>query len=112
MVSNDLESALERADVVTCATPSIEPLFRAEALPPRVHVNAVGSYRLTMRELPDSLLASAAVVDQLEAVLEESGEIHHALGAKVLAVTSLVELSEALTSRPRWVTAPSSSRSG
>jgi ornithine cyclodeaminase/alanine dehydrogenase-like protein (mu-crystallin family) len=100
-VTTDLEAALGRADVVCCATPATEPLFRTEWLPGRVHVNAIGSYRLAMRELPDDLLAGATVVvDQVEAVLEESGEIDHAIAAGVLAVDALVELSDALAHRP------------
>ena len=72
-VTTDLESALLEADVVCCATPATEPLFRAASLPSVVHVNAIGSYRHSMRELPDELLATATVVvDQREAALAES----------------------------------------
>lgn len=45
-----------------------------------MHVNAIGAYRPTVRELPDELLASSIVViDDLDAILEESGEMIHAL---------------------------------
>ena len=99
--SDDLEPALGDADVICCVTPATEPLFRLEALPARVHVNAIGSYRLNMRELPDSLLGTATVVvDQLEAALEESGEINHAIEAGELDVNDLVELSHALAHTP------------
>lgn len=97
VVATTIDAAVGDADVVCCATPSTEPLFRATALADRVHVNAVGAYRLTMRELPDELLGDAlVVVDQREAALEESGEIQHAIGAGLLAESSLVELSEVL----------------
>lgn len=100
-VTTDLESALREADVVCCATPATEPLFRAESLPSVVHVNAIGSYRHSMRELPDELLATATVVvDQREAALAEAGEIDHAIASGVLDVGDLVELSEALERRP------------
>jgi ornithine cyclodeaminase/alanine dehydrogenase-like protein (mu-crystallin family) len=96
-VSTDPSSAVSTADVVCCATPSVEPLFAAAALPDRVHVNAIGAYRLSMRELPDDLLSTALlVVDQREAALEESGEIHHAMTAGLLAESDLVELSDVL----------------
>lgn len=96
-VSTDPESAVSTADVVCCATPSTEPLFAADALPDRVHVNAIGAYRLNMRELPDDLLSTALlVVDQREAALEESGEIHHAITAGRLAEPDLVELADVL----------------
>ena len=98
----DGPSAIAQADVVCCATPSSRPLFESEALPERVHVNAIGSYRPTMRELPDDLLAeSTVVVDDIDAVLEESGEILHALHAGVLGRTDLLPLADALTDPPR-----------
>ena len=100
-VTTDLEAALHDADVVCCATPATEPLFRVESLPSVVHVNAIGSYQHSMRELPDELLATATVVvDQREAALAEAGEIDHAIASGVLDVDDLVELSEALERRP------------
>jgi ornithine cyclodeaminase len=76
-------------------------LFRAESLPSVVHVNAIGSYRHSMRELPDELLADATVVvDQREAALAEAGEIAHAIASGILDVDGLVELSDALARRP------------
>jgi ornithine cyclodeaminase/alanine dehydrogenase-like protein (mu-crystallin family) len=93
--STDAARAVAEADVVCCATPATEPLFPARALPAQVHVNAVGAYRHAMRELPDDLLAEAlVVVDQRAAALEESGEIHHAIGAGRLREEDLVELVE------------------
>ena len=100
-VTTDLPGALRDADVVCCATPATEPLFRLEDLPRVVHVNAIGSYQHSMRELPDELLADATVVvDQREAALAEAGEIDHAIAAGVLRVDDLVELSEVLEQRP------------
>lgn len=96
-LSTDPATAVATADVVCCATPSREPLFAADALRPRVHVNAIGAYRLSMRELPDELLGSAlVVVDQRDAVLEESGEVVHAIAAGLLTDADLIELSSVL----------------
>lgn len=96
-LSTDAPAAVGAADVVCCATPSTEPLFGLGDLPDIVHVNAIGAYRLSMRELPDDLLASAlVVVDQVEAALEESGEIHQAMGAGLLTSDALVELGSIL----------------
>lgn len=96
-ISTDPATAVSTADVVCCATPSTEPLFPAVALPDAVHVNAIGAYRLNMRELPDELLGSAlVVVDQRDAVLEESGEIAHAMAAGLLTESDLSELSAVL----------------
>jgi len=93
-----IEDAVAGADVICCATPVTEPLFALAALPERVHVNAVGSFRPTMRELTDDLLADATVVvDQRVAVLAEAGEIRHALDSGAVSEADLVELGALLT---------------
>jgi ornithine cyclodeaminase len=73
-----------------------------DALPERVHVNAIGSYLPSMRELPAELLATAGcvVVDQVEAVLEEAGEVIHAVETGLVDRASLVELGDALRTPP------------
>jgi ornithine cyclodeaminase/alanine dehydrogenase-like protein (mu-crystallin family) len=96
----DAESAVRDAEIVCCATTATRPLFPASALPEEVHVNAIGAFRPTMRELPDELLASSTiVVDELGAILEESGEIIHALGSGAITKDALTELGTALTDR-------------
>ena len=98
-VATDPESAVREAEIVCCATNATSPLFPESALPAHVHVNAIGAYRPTMRELPDELLAtSTVVIDQLDAILEESGEVIHALEAGAITRDALIELGTALTS--------------
>jgi ornithine cyclodeaminase len=97
-VGTDAEQAVGAADIVCCATNATAPLFRLGALGGAVHVNAIGAYRPTMRELPDELLADATVVvDERAAVLEESGEVIHALEAGKITEDDLTELGTALT---------------
>jgi ornithine cyclodeaminase/alanine dehydrogenase-like protein (mu-crystallin family) len=97
-VATDPEDAVGGADIVCCATTATSPLFRLEALKPAAHVNAIGAYRPTMRELPDELLADAVVViDERAAILEESGEILHAIEAGAITVDDLTELGTALS---------------
>ena len=100
-VSGDSRATVGEADVVCCATSSPRPLFELEDLPPRVHVNAIGSFRPGMRELPRALLAEATVVvDAREAVLHEAGEVIDAVEAGVLAEDDLLELGDALDGVP------------
>lgn len=95
--SADAEEAIGGKDIVCCATTSREPLFRLEALPSVVHVNAIGAFRPTMREIPDQLLADAAVViDERASALEESGELIHAIESGAIKVSDLTELGHAL----------------
>lgn len=98
--SVDINDAVADADVICCATSSATPLFTADALPDRVHVNAIGAFRPSMRELPRDLLATASIVmvDQEEAAMEESGEIIDAVTSGALA--TLMELGPALITPP------------
>ncbi|MEV5963082.1 ornithine cyclodeaminase family protein [Kribbella sp. NPDC051952] len=98
--SVDIDDAVADADVICCATSTSTPLFSADALPERVHVNAIGAFRPSMRELPRDLLATASIVmvDQTEAAMEESGEIIDAVRSGVR--TDLLELGAALASPP------------
>lgn len=95
--SDDATEAVAGRDIVCCATTSTQPLFDAGSLSEQVHVNAIGAFRPSMRELPDELLATATVVvDEKEAALEESGEIIHAIEAGMLTSGDLTELGHAL----------------
>ncbi|MET9273906.1 ornithine cyclodeaminase family protein [Kribbella sp. NPDC003557] len=100
--STDVGESVADAHVVCCATSSSTPLFTADALPATVHVNAIGAFRPTMRELPRDLLASAStvLVDQREAALEESGEIIDAVDSGTLTTADLLELGTALADPP------------
>ena len=69
-------SELPEADVVCTATPSREPLFQASQIKQGCHINAIGSYKITMRELPPALLPEALiVVDDIEHCLSETGDL-------------------------------------
>lgn len=97
-VRTDAEAAVGEAEIICCATTATAPLFRLEALSETVHVNAIGAFRPSMRELPDDLLADATVVvDERAAILEESGEVIHALQAGAITEDALTELGPTLT---------------
>jgi ornithine cyclodeaminase len=100
--STSTDEAIADTDIICCATSSATPLFDADALPTTVHVNAIGAFRPSMRELPRNLLATATtvLVDQREAALEESGEVIDALKSGALRETDLVELGPALSNPP------------
>ena len=101
-VAADPSSAVSGADIVCCATAATEPLFEADALPPGAHVNAVGSYRPDMHELPGELLSRAGIVavDDADACAVEAGEIVDALTAGRLKRGDLRELSELIAAPP------------
>jgi len=100
LVETDVRTAVRARDIVACATVSTAALFECDDLAPNAHVNAIGAYTPAMRELPEALLASAqiVVVDEVEAVLEESGEIIDAVNSGALRRDELRELGSVLTS--------------
>ncbi|KYK55050.1 NAD-binding domain protein [Drechmeria coniospora] len=111
-----LKEQLRGSDVIYCCTPSRKDLFDASILTSHEGrkkgrlIIAVGSYTPEMRELPEGLLAQATkhhdrthrhfhkhaeeagviIVDTLDGVLKEAGEI---ISAKI-GPNSLVELGE------------------
>lgn len=94
--------SLTDADVIVTATPAGAPLFPYSSLPPRVHINAIGSFRHDMRELDDETMRHAAVVvDQREGALAEAGELIHS-GCEIHAeLGELVDKTKSLpTDRP------------
>lgn len=92
-----------RAHIVCCATPSTTPLFDPDELAPTAHVNAVGSYRPEMAELPGALLAGAdlVAVDDRGACLTESGELIEAIRQGLITDFRLEELSDLIDRDPR-----------
>ncbi|WP_066051271.1 ornithine cyclodeaminase family protein [Robertmurraya korlensis] len=75
-VYTDSNEAVREADIIVTATNSSTPVF-SESLKPGTHVNAVGSFRPTMQELPSQLFSQAdkVVVESVEAALEETGDL-------------------------------------
>lgn len=72
----DADAAVRGADVVVTATSARVPILRGSCLKPGALVNAVGAPRPTWRELDDEAMRrSAVVVDSIEAVLKESGDV-------------------------------------
>ena len=96
-VAHDASQAIRTSDVITCATSSLVPVLDAADLPEHVHINAIGSYRLDMRELPDAAFSGAdVVVDSIEAAEHEAGEVVSAIASAQLRSDVLTELGRRL----------------
>lgn len=68
--------AVENADIVCTCTTASEPLFDGAALADGAHVNAVGAYEPTAREVDTRTVTRArTVVEVRAAALEESGDL-------------------------------------
>jgi ornithine cyclodeaminase len=95
-------SAVTRADIVCTCTTSPDPVFDGSLLQPGVHVNAIGAYKPTTRELDDTAIASGRVfVETKAASLVEAGDLAIPIEDGVLSVDNISELSEAVTGTGR-----------
>lgn len=70
------DEAVSGADIVSCATPSTQPLFDGDSVGEGVHINAVGAFRPEMVEIPADVIQRAYVaVDDYEAAAAEAGDL-------------------------------------
>ncbi|MCH7888570.1 MAG: ornithine cyclodeaminase family protein, partial [Proteobacteria bacterium] len=81
----DIEGAAREADVISCATMTIEPLIRGAWLKPGAHLDLVGGFTPQMREADDEAVRRARVfVDTREGTLGEVGDIAAPLASGVI----------------------------
>lgn len=74
--TRDRRAAVAGADLVTCATTSPTPVFDGRDARPGTHVDAVGAFRATTREVDTTLVRRAYVaVDTYEGAWEEAGDL-------------------------------------
>jgi len=67
---------LKEADVICTATPSKKSLFDHEDLSPGVHINAIGSFKPYMQEIPvETVINSKVIVDRIESCRVEAGDL-------------------------------------
>tara|TARA_R110002020_G_scaffold34066_35_gene104009 strand:- start:32190 stop:33119 length:930 start_codon:yes stop_codon:yes gene_type:complete len=75
-VVSDLDEAVSRADLISSATMTTEPLIRGAALRPGTHVDLVGAYTPTMREADDATLTRGRLfVDSRATTIAHIGEL-------------------------------------
>ncbi|WP_428649277.1 ornithine cyclodeaminase family protein [Roseibium sp.] len=85
-VATDLDEALAKADIVSAATLSTEPLIKGALLRPGTHVDLVGAFKPNMRESDDDLVRRAAIfVDTKDGCLSEGGDIVQPLKAGLIS---------------------------
>lgn len=87
--TTDLEGAVRLADLVSCATLSREPIVRGEWLKAGTHVDLVGAFNLTMREVDDRALQRSQVYVDTKAAKSEGGDVALALRSGALAESAV-----------------------
>lgn len=72
----ELNTAISRADIISAATMSVEPLILGRHLQAGQHLDLVGSYKPNMREADDEAVRrSTLFVDTLQGAPKESGDL-------------------------------------
>lgn len=75
MICGSVAEAVKDADIICTLTPSKEPFLFRDMVKPGTHINAVGTFTPTTREVASDLVAcSRLYADQAEAMKRESGE--------------------------------------
>ncbi len=84
-VAGDLPKAVNRADIVVCATMSSDPVIHGDWLRAGQHINLIGAYRPDMREADDAALTRARIfVDSFDTTLDHIGELMTPLAGGVI----------------------------
>ena len=79
------ETAVRDADLIVTATTAREPVLRRDWIPPGAHINAIGTFSPTAREIDTATMAAATLfVDRRESALNEAGD--YLLAAKEGAI--------------------------
>lgn len=91
VTTDGLAEAAGRADIISCATLSREPLIRGEWLSPGTHVDLVGSFTPQMREADDEVMRRGAVfVDTRDGALSETGDLIDPLASGVITEADIL----------------------
>jgi ornithine cyclodeaminase len=94
-VAGSTREAAAQADIICTATNSASPVIGLGDVRPGTHVNGIGSFTPSMREVDPGLVKNArVVVDQRQAALAEAGEIIACINDRLLSEADLIELGE------------------
>lgn len=74
-LSEDLKEDVKKADIVSCATFSTEPLILREWLQPGTHLDLIGGFKPSMREADDACFADTSVFIDTEEALLKAGDL-------------------------------------
>ncbi len=98
---SDKASDLREADIVCTATTSSEPVFSDRDLKPGVHINAIGSYKPHVREVPsETICRSKVIVDHRDSSLAEAGDLIIPLRQGLISKNHIyAELGEVLSGK-------------
>jgi alanine dehydrogenase len=83
---DNLEAAVRKADIISCATLSREPIVHGAWLKAGAHLDLIGAFNPQMRETDDEAVARSSVfVDTRDGALKEAGDLVQAIAAGVFS---------------------------
>ena len=76
-IYENINDAICNADIINVATRATEGLFDSNHIKPEVHINAVGAYQPSMKEISNEVIANSnmVVVDDLAGSRHEAGDL-------------------------------------
>lgn len=76
-VCDDIEAAIQDADIINLATRATSGLFEAAQIKADAHINAVGAYQASMKEVSNSVIeaSTSVIIDDAEGGLHEAGDL-------------------------------------
>jgi len=94
--ATDLEAAVGRADIISCATLASDPVILGEWLKPGQHIDLIGSFTPHMREADDDVLRRAKIYIDTEYGKVESGDIKMPLEAGIIGDADILGSLDAM----------------
>ncbi|MFQ5737865.1 MAG: ornithine cyclodeaminase family protein [Acidobacteriota bacterium] len=89
-LATNLEKAVAKADIISCATSTRNPLIQGDWVKPGTHIDLVGGFTPTMREVDDRAVERARLfVDTREGALQEAGDLIDPLSRGVISRTDI-----------------------
>ena len=96
----ELDEAIGRADLISCATGATSPVVLGEQLAPGTHLDLVGGFRPDMREADDAAITQAALFVDTVSGAVQSGDLAQPLADGIIAEDSIIaDLRSLVTSR-------------
>jgi ornithine cyclodeaminase/alanine dehydrogenase len=100
-VASSPTELVRASDIIVTATTSTTPVFSGREVKPGTHINAIGAFTPTSREIDDETVStSKIVVDSIDASLAEAGDIIIPLKEGVIQRQDIrAELGEIITGK-------------
>ncbi|WP_031482800.1 ornithine cyclodeaminase family protein [Maridesulfovibrio frigidus] len=86
----DLPAAAQKADIISTATMTHEPILKYEWIKPGTHVDLIGAYKSDMREADDKLISTGSLfVDSRKTTINHIGELTIPIAKGIITANSI-----------------------